>query len=329
MTPPTHPIDVELESAAAALPRIDRADTVRARQILSERFDGTVTDPEVATTDHAVPVRDGRQIAVRVYTPRHRTSRSAVYHVHGGGFILGDLEMSHARNVAIARDVGCIVVSVDYRLAPEWPYPTPLHDVHDGLVWLHDHAATLDVDPSRIVLHGVSAGAGLVAAVSLLARDQGGPPIPFQYMASPIVDDRMLTHSSLAFTDTPALTRLDVQTCWAAYLGDLDRGGPAVPVYAAPARATDHSGLPRTYITVAEFDPLRDEAIDYGRALLRAGVSTGLHLFPGTFHGSSAVDSATVSARERAQEIDVLTQETTRTREPATDLAIPHEEPIR
>jgi acetyl esterase/lipase len=298
-------IDEELVPSIATLPRVDRTDVAEARRIMAGRVHDTTAD-DVAVEDHFCTSTDGHKVGLRVYRPAHRTNDGAVYHVHGGGFIVGDLEMSHRRNVEIAREVGSVVVSVDYRLAPEWPYPTPVEDVYRGLVWLHEQAGDLEVDPSLVALHGVSAGGALAASTALLARDRHGPPICLQFLKSPVLDDRLLTDSSIRFTDTPALNRRDAEVCWSAYLGQTRRGTSAVPPYAAPARVSDLRRLPRTYVSVAEFDPLRDEGIHYARALLAAGVPVELHLFPGTYHGSGAVREAAVSRRELSEEVAVL-----------------------
>ncbi|TDD27935.1 alpha/beta hydrolase [Kribbella turkmenica] len=284
------------------------------RTVASGRYDSP--DEGVTTEDRVFEAADGQKIALRVYVPDHRSNRGAIYHVHGGGFIVGDLEMSHQLNVELAREVGSVVVSVGYRLAPEWPFPTPVEDVYGGLVWIHQQAGELGIDPSLVVLHGQSAGAGLVAAAALLARDRNGPPIRFQLLTSPTLDDRVVTPSSRLFTDTPALTRRDVEICWSAYLGPIERGSTAVSPYAAPGRATDLANLPRTYVSAAELDPLRDEAIAFAQALLAAGVSVELHVFPGTFHGSLAVRGAAISRRQLAEEIAVLTSVLGHTKSP-------------
>jgi acetyl esterase/lipase len=295
-------LDEELVAAAAALPRVDRTDVAAARRVAAGRTPVGADSHGVTVEDHSCTGADGHAVGLRVYRADRRTSSGAVLHVHGGGFILGDLEMSHARNVEIAREVGAVVVSVAYRLAPEWPFPTPVEDVHSGLVWLHERAGDLDIDPALVVLQGVSAGGALAASTALLARDRGGPPVRGLFLASPVLDDRLATGSATAFIDTPALTRQDVEICWSAYLGSV----PAVSPYAVPARAPELGGLPRTYISAAEFDPLRDEAIDVARSLLAAGVAVELHLFPGTFHGSMAARGAEVSERQLAEEIAVL-----------------------
>jgi acetyl esterase/lipase len=298
-------LDTELAASAATLPSIDRTDVAAARRVLASRAAGSAGEG-VSTEDHSCAGADGRPVGLRVYRPDCRTNRGAVYHVHGGGFILGDLEMSHARNIEIARETGSVVVSVDYRLAPEWPFPTPVEDVYSGLVWLRERADDLGIDPALVAVHGVSAGGALAAGAALLARDRHGPPIRLLFLASPVLDDRLGTDSGRRFTDTPALTRRDAEICWSAYLGPLGRGTDAVPAHAAPARAEDLTNLPRTYVSAAEFDPLRDEAIEHARALLAAGVPVELHLFPGTYHGSSAVRDAAISRRQLTEEIAVL-----------------------
>jgi acetyl esterase len=207
---------------------------------------------------------------------------AAIFNVHGGGFIIGNLDIDHANNLRYTREIGVVVVSVDYRLAPEAPYPAGLEDCYAALVWTAKNAAELGVDPARIAIHGGSAGGGLCAALALLARDRGGPAIAFQYLGVPELDDRLGTPSMRAFVDTPMWNKPRAEISWDCYLGPGVRGGADVPVYAAPARATDLAGLPPAYVSVMEFDPLRDEGIAYAQALLAAGVTTELHLFPGT-----------------------------------------------
>lgn len=306
--PRKYRIDDELIAAALALPKVDRSDIDAARAVYASGIASAARDPSVeegVSIEHCdFAADDDKRIRARLYRPERRLTAGVVYHAHGGGLILGDLEMTHARNIQLARELGCLVMSIDYRLAPEWPFPTPLEDVYSGLVWLHDNADELEVEPSAIVLHGISAGAGLVTATALIARDRGGPDIRLQFLATPMLDDRLTSESSLRFVDTPGFTRSDAQICWNAYLGQAV--GDEVSPYAAPARASDLSDLPPAYISVAEFDPLRDEAILYAQSLLQAGVAVELHLFPGTFHGSSAVQSATVSRRQWSDEVAVL-----------------------
>jgi acetyl esterase len=211
-------------------------------------------------------------------------------------------------NVRLARELGIVVVAVDYRLAPETPFPGPLEDVYAGLVWTAEHADELGIDPGRIAIHGTSAGGGLCAALALLARDRKGPRIAFQFLAVPELDDRLTTASMTAFTDTPLWHRPNAVASWDHYLGAGRAGTDDVSIYAAPARATDLAGLPPAYVSVMHFDPLRDEGIAYALDLLTAGVTVELHLFPGTFHASALIQDAAISQREQAEAIAVMRQ---------------------
>jgi len=182
---------------------------------------------------------------------------------------------------------GVPMLVVDYRVAPEHPHPTPVEDCYAALRWLTENASALGVDPTRIAVMGDSAGGGLAAGVSLLARDRGGPPIAQQLLIYPMLDDRTRTPDPQL---VPFLTWTydDNVTGWAALLGD-SAGIDAVSPYAAPARATDVSGLPDTYIDVGELDIFRDEDIAYARRLSDAGVPTELHLHPGCPHAFEAL----------------------------------------
>jgi acetyl esterase/lipase len=216
---------------------------------------------------------------------------------------VGTPEGEGAGATAAAKATEGLVINVDYRLAPEHPYPAGLEDCYAALSWVAGHAEELGVDPTRIAVAGGSAGGGLSAGLALLARDRGGPALCFQYLGIPELDDRLETGSMWAFEDTPMWNRPSAVRSWEYYLGP-DKAD--VPVYAAPARATDLAGLPPAYISVCEYDPLRDEGINYAQALLAAGVSVELHLFPGTFHGSTLVAGAEISKRMIAETSTVL-----------------------
>ncbi|MGI8755375.1 MAG: alpha/beta hydrolase [Acidimicrobiales bacterium] len=196
-----------------------------------------------------------------------------------------------------------VVVSVEYRLAPESPFPAGLEDCYAALCWLGGPTQDLGVAADRIAVVGQSAGGGLAAALALLARDREGPRLCFQFLGCPEIDDRLQTPSMQGFTDTPMFNRPAAEASWNHYLGS-DRQD--VSPYASPSRATDLQGLPPAYVSTQEFDPLRDEGMDYARALQAAGVSCELHSFPGTFHGSGLVATAEVSLREQAEMIAVL-----------------------
>lgn len=263
----------------------------------------------LSVENRTVPGPEGApDVPVRIYRPQGAAGPlPAVLEIHGGGFVLGDLDFEESNAAAVAREVGAVVVSVDYRLAPEHPYPAATEDCYAALVWLAGAAAELGVDPGRIAVYGDSAGGGLSAAVALLARDRGGPRLAMQFLGIPELDDRLDTPSMTAYVDTPLWNRPNAETSWAYYLGDAVKpGSPDVPAYAAPARATDLAGLPPAFITVCQFDPLRDEGIAYASRLAHAGVPVDLHMYAGTFHGSAMVGGAAVSQRMHQDAIAAL-----------------------
>jgi acetyl esterase/lipase len=308
----TYRLDEQLAAALPDLPRVDLADIPDARARAARGVavgPHLPRDPLVTVTNLVVPGLAGRpEVGLRLFVPAAPATGPlpAVYDIHGGGFVLGSLDAIHARDTRLCRETGAVVVAVDYRLAPEHPYPAALDDCRAGLLWLAGAAADLDVDRSRIAVYGQSAGAGLAAALTHMTRDHDGPALCFQYLGTPALDDRLETGSMRGFTGTPGWWRANAVRSWESYLGAGVPGTDGVPPYAAPARATDFAGLPPAYITAMEFDPLRDEGIAYAQALLAAGVPVELHVFPGTFHGSVGVRDAEVSRREAAEEVAVL-----------------------
>jgi acetyl esterase len=306
-------MDPELAAMIELLPQMDLVDPVATRKAFDDMIAGIAFDvpglETLAIEDRMVPGFEGDpDVAVRVYCsaqPADTVPVPGIVMIHGGGFVIGSVESEHGGAAAMALSTGAVVVSVDYRLAPEHPYPAGLHDCYAALTYLHAEADALGVDPARVALAGASAGGGLAAATALLARDRGGPPVCFQLLQIPELDDRLQTGSMLAFDDTPLWNRPLAVQSWQAYLGPL-YGSADVPAYAAPARADDLSGLPPAYISTAENDPLRDEGITYAQRLLQAGVSVELHQFPGTFHGSALVTTAAVSKRSQRESTLVL-----------------------
>lgn len=287
-------MDPELEAFVGLLPRFDLTDPATHRKTYT---DLTSARPQPDTTgleveDRTVPADP--EVPVRIYRPHQ--AQGAVVWLHGGAWVVGDLDTERHWAVPIAKLSGAVVISVDYRLAPEHRFPAALDDVYAVLAWAHEHAAELGVAPDRIAVGGHSAGANLAAAVALRARDRQGPPIRFQVLNEAFLDDRQQTWSARNFTDTPWNTRAVRAAALEHYLGSQ----PATPC-AAPARADDLSNLPPAYIATAEFDPNRDEGIDYALRLLQAGVPVELHQWPGTFHGSLAIQSAEVSQRQLAE----------------------------
>lgn len=263
----------------------------------------------VVIENRSIPGPTGApEVPVRVYSPEGLAqSVPGILHIHGGGFVIGDLDSELGSCIGLCRGLGVVVVSVDYRLAPETPFPGPLEDCYAALQWVSQNGEQLHIDSSRLAVFGVSAGGGLSAATALLARDRKGPPICFQYLGIPELDDRLQTPSMQRFIDTPMWNRPNAELSWDFYLGDqYQRGADDVPYHAAPARAEDLAGLPPAYVSTMEFDPLRDEGVAYALKLMQAGVSTELHSFPGTFHGSSLFTHTQVSRRESSEMFAVL-----------------------
>jgi acetyl esterase/lipase len=307
-------IDPELEAALDFMPAIDLDDPVAARQSFEKMLVAMRRPlPEaelLEIEDLLVPGWAGDpDVSVRVYRPKAAAASGepvpGILLIHGGGFVVGNVESEHVGAVLMAVDTGAVLVSVDYRLAPEHPYPAGLHDCYAALSFLHAQAGELGVDTARVAVVGASAGGGLAAATALFARDHGGPEICFQMLHIPELDDRLETPSMREFVDTPLWNQPLAVKSWRAYLGDL-AGTDGVPAYAAPARATDLAGLPPAYVSTAENDPLRDEGLAYAQGLLWAGVSVELHQFPGTFHGSALVMRAAVSQRAAREAAVVL-----------------------
>jgi acetyl esterase/lipase len=262
---------------------------------------------DVAKVDRVVPGRAGDPpVPIRIYTPTAPTSgpRGCVVEIHGGGFLMGSVAMMDPWCQTVAAELDAVVVSVEYRLAPEHPFPAGVEDCYAALCWTARSAAELGVDAARLAIAGQSAGGGLAAGTALLARDRGFPAVCFQLLEIPELDDRLDTPSMLAFQDTPLWNRPNAVWSWKHYLGPDHRGG--VSPYAAPARAKDLSRLPPAYVSTMEFDPLRDEGIFYALRLLQAGVAVELHSFPGTFHGSGLLPDAEVSRRGAHEVRDAL-----------------------
>jgi acetyl esterase len=292
-------MDPELEAFIPLFPPADLTDPVTARKNLAAL---AASVPALDTTDLQIEDRTvpaDSDVAVRIYRPHQ--AQGAIIWLHGGGFVMGDLDTEHPAATRLAEGSGAVVISVGYRRAPEHRFPAAPDDAYAVLAWTAEHAAELDIDPGRIAVGGHSAGAGIAAAVALRARDEQGPPICYQLLNQPELDDRQETWSARNFIDTPWMTRDKLAATWRHYLGST----PATP-YAAPARAADLSGLPPAYIATAEFDPLRDEGITYALSLLQAGVPVELHQWPGTFHGSHAILSAAISQRQIAELVTAL-----------------------
>lgn len=251
----------------------------------------------VTWREDMVPTSEGHAVPVRVYIPADASAPlPAILHIHGGGYVIGSPAMNHGANMLMAAATGAVIVSVDYRLAPETVAPGAVEDCYAALCWLRDQAMALGVDPARIAVRGESAGGGLAAALCLLARDWGGPAIAHQNLIYPMLDDRTCITRQPdhlgAFVWSPQANAFG----WRALLGQAP-GGPDVSPHAAPARAADLSGLPPAFIAVGALDLFVNEDLDYARRLIDAGVATELHVFPGAYHGFDVLPDAPASRR--------------------------------
>jgi len=313
LVPP--PFDPELAACLeslgdAAVPGFSLADLDAARRgagVGAELTDLTLGGA-FEVTECAVPgPPDAPGISLVVCRPVSATAALPVlYHVHGGGMMAGTGRAGMDVPLDWARELGAVVVSVEYRLAPEHPHPAPVEDVYAGLRWTAGHAREIGGDPERIVVAGASAGGGLTAAVTLLARDRRGPRPLGQLLLSPMLDDRNDTVSSHQMTGVGLWDRTANETAWTALLG-ARRGGPDVSPYAAPARATDLSGLPPAYLDTGSAETFRDETVDYASRLWQAGGAAELHVWPGGFHGfDTLAPQAALSRAARAARIGWL-----------------------
>jgi acetyl esterase/lipase len=249
----------------------------------------------VASRQISTPTHDPVRVVVYERRDRARPSGALVW-IHGGGFVLGQPEQGNELCGRWADELGLLVVSVDYRLAPEHPFPAGLEDCYAALCWVRDHAEVLGVDLGRLAVGGDSAGGGLAAALSQLARDRGGPAIAFQLLEYPMLDDRTVMRRDHAgtgdFVWTPAHNRFG----WTAYLGHPPTTAPLHP-YAAPGRTEDLAGLAPAWIGVGELDLFHAEDVAYADALRAAGVPCELHVQPGMYHGADSILSKRPTSR--------------------------------
>lgn len=263
----------------------------------------------VAMATRSVPgPPDAPPVEVAIYTPRKRSSDvlPCIFHMHGGGYVVGSAAASDATLRPKSAALDCVIVSVEYRLAPETPFPGAIEDCYAALSWLFANASELGVDARRIGVMGESAGGGLAASLALLARDRGELPLAFQHLVYPMLDDRTCTRPQPhLYTGEFLWTAEKNAFGWSCLLG-TDPGGEDVSPYAAAARATDLSGLPPTFICTGALDLFLEEDLEYARRLTHVGVPVELHVYPGAYHAFDIDPNAEVAINARRDRISAL-----------------------
>ncbi|MFF0401163.1 alpha/beta hydrolase [Streptomyces sp. NPDC005248] len=312
MTTTRPDLDPELRELLADMPlmsQLSQEVLAQLRGLPSTPVESLLAHRSVDRCEITVPVKDGAPMPLSVFSPA-RTDRTTaapcIYWMHGGGMVMGDRFSQIDIPLEWLDEFGAVVVSVDYRLAPEATGTALVDDCYQGLLWVAEHAAELGIDPGRFVVAGASAGGGLAAGVTLLARDLGTPAIAAQMLICPMLDHRNTSTSSCQYSDGPGVwTREMNEFGWRCVLGDLT--GDQVPAYVSPALADDLSGLPTTYIDTGSAEVFRDEDTDYATRIWAAGGQAELHVWAGGFHGFDALyPQAHISATARRTRTDWL-----------------------
>jgi len=242
----------------------------------------------VIREDRFIPVEGEPDVRIRLYrpkTPTYSLPQPAIFTIHGGGMVMGNIEADDANAASLCERSGALTVAINYRLAPEHPFPAAINDCYTVANWLFDHATELDVDSTRIALHGGSAGGGLAIGLALKMRDLGNLRFCFLMAIYPMIDDRHITPSSIAITDIGIWDRKASLESWAWYLGDA-HGRDDISPYAAPTRATNLEGLPPTFIDVGTHDLFLDEDRELAERLKAAGVPIEFHISQGAYHAA-------------------------------------------
>lgn len=251
-------------------------------------------DDGVAVSERTVPgPAEAPDVRVVIYTPtRSKGPYPVVVHLHGGGYVIGSPELADTNNRLFASSVGCMIVSVDYRLAPEAVFPAAVEDSYAALKWVHAHVASIGGDPGRLAVMGESAGGGLAAGLALLTRDRGEVPLIGQILIYPMIDDRNTDPATAhPYAGEYVWTMASNQFGWTSLLGKKPGGADTSP-YAAAARAADLAGLPPTFVSLGDLDLFLEEDLDYVRRLTRAGVPVELHMYAGAIHGYTLLAEA-------------------------------------
>ncbi|MEV0597244.1 alpha/beta hydrolase [Nonomuraea cavernae] len=312
MTTARPDLDPELRELLANMPLMSQLSPevlAQLRRLPSTPVESLLAHRQIDRREITVPAKDGAPIPLSVFSPAGTDRISAapcVYWMHGGGMVMGDRFSQIDIPLEWLDEFGTVVVSVDYRLAPEVTGTTLVEDCYQGLLWIAEHSEELGIDPARIVVAGASAGGGLAAGVTLLARDLGTPAIAAQMLICPMLDHRNTSTSSRQYSGGPGVwTREMNEFGWRAVLGDLT--DDEVSEYVSPALADDLSGLPTTYIDTGSAEVFRDEDTDYATRIWAAGGQAELHVWAGGFHGFDALyPQAHISATARRTRTDWL-----------------------
>ncbi|AKH83832.1 alpha/beta hydrolase [Streptomyces sp. CNQ-509] len=325
MTTARPSLDPELRELLAGMPLMSQLSPealAQLRRLPSTPIESLLAHRHVDRREVTVPARDGAPIPLSVFSPANTdrtTTAPCVYWVHGGGMVMGDRFSQIDIPLEWLDEFGAVVVSVDYRLAPEAAGATLVEDCYQGLLWVADHGAELGIDPARIVVAGASAGGGLAAGVTLLARDLGSPAIAAQMLICPMLDHRNTSTSSRQYSGVPGVWTGEMNAFgWNSVLGDLTDA--EVSEYISPALAENLSGLPTTYIDTGSAEVFRDEDTDYATRIWAVGGQVELHVWAGGFHGFDALyPQAHISITARRTRTDWLARllEPRRTAPPA------------
>ena len=306
-----HLVDPALRDLLAMWPHVELTDETLPLLRSPIRLpigDDPATIAAVDSRTHVAPGPDAApDLALLSYRPKDADGAlPCIFHIHGGGYVGGSAASLAPIHRAMVLDLRCMLVSIDYRLAPETPFPGAIEDCYAGLRWLFDQADALGVDLRRIGVMGESAGGGLAAALALLVRDRGDLSLAFQQLIYPMLDDRTcVARDPHPFAGEFIWTQQSNAFGWAALLGHAP-GSDDVSPYAAAARATDLSGLPSTFVSCGALDLFLEEDIDYARRLTRAGVPTELHVYPGAYHGFTIAPAAAVAQQARRDNLEAL-----------------------
>ncbi|HDS1580051.1 TPA: alpha/beta hydrolase [Stenotrophomonas maltophilia] len=303
------PLEAGLQQFVDAIAAQSLPDDLRELRAVSERALPQLqgAPPPVAhVIEHTFAARDGQLLQLRLYTPEGQADgpAPALLFAHGGGWFQCSLAVYDGPCRALAQSSGCVVVAVGYRLAPEHPFPVPLHDVADAWQWLQANARRLGLDPQRLAIGGDSAGGNLAAACCLQLQQLGLPQPRHQLLLYPALDAGMDTASYREYGNGYYLSAELMQRCWQAYLGG--RALEQAPALASPAQATDLQGLAAASILSCEYDPLRDEAEQYAQRLQAAGIDCTLERLPGMIHACIHLHTVTASTDVALQRAGAL-----------------------